>query len=79
MCLEAGKHHIAERSAVFVWCEQRAGWLWFLRAFCSDEEFGPYNIRWQLAIDLQKKHLRPSMMYLKFGGFFLLFLVYSLN
>lgn len=53
--MEAGKIHIPDKGAVFVWCEQRAGWVWFLCVFFSDEEFGPFNIRWQFAIDLQQK------------------------
>lgn len=63
-CLEAGKHHIPERRAVFVWYEQRAGWVWFLCVVFSGEEFGPNNITWQFAIDLpQNPPPKPQTFY----------------
>lgn len=58
---------------MFVWYEQRAGWVWFLCVFFSDEEFGPYNISWQLAIDLQQKSSQTFYDVFKVWGFFVCF------
>lgn len=46
--METGKHHFPERSAVFVWCKQRAGLVWFFHVFLSGEGFDPNNF-WLLA------------------------------